>query len=164
MADPTSTIDDRSIDVTGEEPVPTVDRRPQILLVDDRAERLALMQRLVEDGARGGQVVARAATAEAAMAAVLTHHVDVALVELQMAGSAGLAIITALHASDSELVVVACSFRSGAGSRLQAVAAGATVFLGKPISTHDIHTVCVSRRWTSRHLDATPLHLSHPSS
>lgn len=163
MADPTSTIDDRSIDITGEEPLTTIHRRPQILLVDDRPERLALMQRLVEDGARGSQVVARAASAEAAMAAVLAQHVDVALVELQMAGGAGMATITALRAADSELPVVACSFRSDAGSRLQALAAGATVFLGKPISTHDIHTLCVTRPWSTGHLDATAPRLVQPS-
>lgn len=131
--------------VLRDELVAIIDRRPQILLVDDRAERIALMQRVVEDGERAGHVVARAATAEEAVAIVAAHRIDVALVELQMAAGAGMAIISALHAADHELAVVACSFRSDPVSRLEAQTAGATAFLAKPISTSDVHSVIARR-------------------
>ncbi|MDA8072525.1 MAG: response regulator [Actinomycetota bacterium] len=130
-----------------------IDSRLQILLVDDRPERATLMQRVVEDGEHAGHVVAHAATAEDALAVVAAHRIDVALVELQMAAGAGVAIISALHSADHELAVVACSFRSDPVSRLEAQAAGATAFLAKPISTSDVHSVVARRPAATGQLD-----------
>jgi two-component system chemotaxis response regulator CheY len=114
----------------------------RVLLVDDRPERRSAMRALVQAPAGAGTVVAEAASAAAALAAVRDDIVDVAVVEVQMPRSAGIAVIAALRAEQPALVIVVCSFHTGPAARHETSTAGADAYLTKPISPQDLLLAC----------------------
>ncbi|MHB1927936.1 MAG: response regulator [Acidimicrobiales bacterium] len=119
-----------------------------VLLVDDRAERRALMRMVlgtVPPPGRTAVVVTEAAGVAAAEREVLTGPVDAAVVEVQPV-PVGLAAIEALRAASPSLVIVVCSFHLDPATQLQASLAGADAYLGKPVSRRDLLAACQASR------------------
>lgn len=109
----------------------------RLLVVDDHTsfrESLVFMLDLAEDLS----VVARAGTIEDARQAIKQHPIDVALLDLDLAGEHGLDIIPFLHMHHPRAVVVILTANTGARSRAMAVAAGAVGVMHKTTSIQEL--------------------------
>lgn len=93
---------------------------------------------IVETGDSKGTVVAQADSAEAAVAAADQHAPDVAVLEIQMPVAAGLAAIAGLRAAHPSLVIVVCTFDADPSTRRQALVAGASAYLAKPVTAREL--------------------------
>ena len=109
----------------------------RLLVVDDHTsfrESLVFMLDMVDDL----QVVAQAGSIEDARKAIAAHPIDVALLDLDLAGERGLEIIPLLHVHHPVAVAVILTANTGARSRAMAVAAGAVGVMHKTASLQDV--------------------------
>jgi CheY-like chemotaxis protein len=110
---------------------------PRILVVDDN-HLIRRLLGLILEGA--GYASVEAESGEAALAASLADPPDLCIVDEAMPGMSGSDLIRALRASrDPRLERVPVIGISGrAGAREELLAAGATVFLAKPIEEQPV--------------------------
>lgn len=111
----------------------------RILIVDDHTsfrESLAFMLDLVEDLC----IAAQASSLESAREAIKTTPVDLALLDLDLAGERGLDLIHELRLLHPGAITVVLTANTGARSRAMAVAAGAVGVLHKSTSIQEIVT------------------------
>ena len=109
----------------------------RLLVVDDHTsfrESLVFMLNLNEEIS----VVASAGSVEAAREAIKLHAIDVALLDLDLAGDHGLDVIPFLHMRHPRAVVVILTANTGARSRAMAVAAGAVGVMHKTTSIQEL--------------------------
>jgi DNA-binding NarL/FixJ family response regulator len=115
-----------------------VEPRPRVVLVDSRSERRAVMRRVVEQALGAGTVVAQAGSEAEALAAAGSQSADAVVVEIQMPRASGLATSAALRAAHPGLRILVCTFHGDSSTRAQAAAAGADVYLLKPVNARDL--------------------------
>lgn len=111
----------------------------RILIVDDHTsfrESLAFMLDLVEDLS----IVAQSGSLESARGAIRTTPVDLALLDLDLAGEQGLDLIRELRLQHPGAIAIVLTANTGARSRAMAVAAGAVGVLHKSTSIQEIVT------------------------
>ena len=111
----------------------------RLLVIDDHTsfrESLVFMLNLVENLT----VVAQAGNLEGAREAIKSTPIDVALLDLDLAGSRGLDLIHELRIHHPNAVAVVLTGNTGAKSRALAVAAGAVGMLHKSTSIQEIVT------------------------
>lgn len=109
----------------------------RLLVVDDHTsfrESLAFMLDLVEDLS----VVAQMGSVEDARRAIGTIPIDVALLDLDLAGERGLDIVPYLRLHHPSAVTLVLTANMGASNRAMAVAAGAAGVLHKTTSIREI--------------------------
>jgi DNA-binding NarL/FixJ family response regulator len=109
----------------------------RLLVVDDHTsfrESLVFMLDMVDDLS----VVAQAGSVDEARAAIASHPVDVALLDLDLAGERGLDIVPLLRMHHPAAVAVILTANTGARSRAMAVAAGAAGVMHKTAGLQDV--------------------------
>lgn len=109
----------------------------RLLIVDDHTafrESLAFMLDLVEDLT----VVAQAGGIEAATEAIRRDEIDVALLDLDLAGSRGIDLVGVLRVYHPNAVAIVLTGNASTRSKAQAVAAGAVGVLHKTTSLQEI--------------------------
>lgn len=104
----------------------------QVVLIDARAERLAVMRALLEGGTLAA-VVGEAENEAGAVEVVGRTGADLAVIEIQMPVAAGLAVVAALRQHFPQLRIVVCSFHRDAATKQQALDNGADAYLAKPV-------------------------------
>src|SRR3990170_7061222 len=107
---------------------------PRLVLVDIRPERRLLLRNLVQRTGRAGPDSGEAASAAEAVELLEEQDRDVVFVEIQPV-SEGLETIGVLRHQSSGVRIVVCSFHRDPGTKEQALAQGADVYLDKPISS-----------------------------
>ena len=108
---------------------------PAILLVDDNAEFLEILERRF---ARRGFAVLTRADAAGAAAATEDHHIDVAIIDRQLRDGDGIELLKVLKQLRPELAVIMLSGSSDRPTARRAVECGASDFLSKPCSLNDL--------------------------
>jgi DNA-binding NtrC family response regulator len=108
---------------------------PAVLLVDDNAEFLEILERRF---ARRGFVVHARADAAGALAAAELDHLDVAIIDRQLRGGDGIELLKVLKQRRPELAVIMLSGSSDRPTARRAIECGASDFLSKPCSLNDL--------------------------
>jgi DNA-binding NtrC family response regulator len=139
---------------------------PAILLVDDNAEFLEVLERRF---ARRGFAVFARADAAGALAAVERHHLDVAIIDRQLRGGDGIELLKALKQQQPDLAVIILSGSSDRPTARRALDCGASDYLSKPCSLIDLEAAVRRALATSTPVTVKDAHsdigdLGHPSS
>jgi DNA-binding response OmpR family regulator len=108
---------------------------PAILLVDDNAEFLEILERRF---ARRGFAVLTRADAAGALAAAERHHLDVAIIDRQLGGGDGMELLKLLKQRQPSLAVIILSGSSDGSTARRALECGANDYLSKPCSLIDL--------------------------
>ena len=110
---------------------------PLVLLVEDNETNQMLTTAVLE---RDGYRVDVAAAAEEARAAIELRRPDIILMDLQLPGVDGLAFTRALRGdpATADIPVVAMTAHVMLGDREDALAAGCTDYIPKPIDTRTL--------------------------
>ncbi len=108
---------------------------PAILLVDDNAEFLEILERRF--ARRGFGVVTRLDAAGAAFAAE-DRRIDVAIIDRQLRDGDGIELLRLLKQRRPELAVIILSGSSDRPTARRAIECGASDFLSKPCSLNDL--------------------------
>jgi two-component system response regulator YesN len=118
----------------------------RVVLVDARAERRELMKHVVEGTVAGAEVVAHADSKLSAIAVVEQQHADAVVLDIQMPVEDGLDTIASLRSKFPLLAIVVCSFHTDKTTKQRALAQGADVYLGKPITPRELNATLNSLR------------------
>ena len=106
-------------------------RRPTILIVDDEESFHRVVSQYL-----GDYRLIRAYTGWQAMEAVVRHHVDVALLDLNLPDANGLEILDQLRGERDDLMVIVMTAHSELKNALEAGRRGAFDFLAKSFETY----------------------------
>jgi PAS domain S-box-containing protein len=111
-------------------------RDMRIVVVDDNADIVRYIERILQDSC----TIESAFNAASGLAAVRATNPDLVLVDVMMPGSDGLELVRAIRADPAicTVSVIVLSARAGADARLDALAAGADEYLGKPFSGREL--------------------------
>ncbi len=112
--------------------------RTRVVLIDARADRRAVMRQVFEHSGVDAAVVGEADGETDALAVVGQHKADLAVVELPVPVTEGVATITALRAGFPHLAIVVISFNTDTTVKEQAQAAGADAYLVKPVNAREV--------------------------
>lgn len=107
----------------------------KVLLVDDEEEFIELMSQRLET--RGLKVVT-VASGEEAIATVVDHSFDVAVVDLAMPGIDGIETLTQLKEVRPDIEVIMLTGQATVKSGIEAMKHGALDFLEKPVIINDL--------------------------
>lgn len=110
----------------------------KILLVDDDANILASLQKVLE---RSGHEVATARRAEAALDAIASSPPDVVLMDIRMPGMSGLDAFRRLKETHPKLPVIIMTGHATTGSAIEATKLGAYEYLIKPFDPQELLTI-----------------------
>jgi DNA-binding response OmpR family regulator len=102
-----------------------------VLVVDDEADLLATYDRLLR---RQGHRTIAASTRQAALTALDDERPDLIIADLRLPDGDGLDVVRAARARRRPPPVIVVTGFSSEQSRRQALAAGASAYLGKPFS------------------------------
>jgi two-component system chemotaxis response regulator CheB len=105
----------------------------RLLIVDDSAVARAVFTRMVSDRAEF-QLAATVPSAEAALAFLARHRVDIILLDIELPGQDGLSAMPALIAASrgARVLIVSSSAEQGAAASIRAMTLGAADTLAKP--------------------------------
>jgi PAS domain S-box-containing protein len=108
----------------------------RVVVVDDNADIVHYIGRLLSDCC----VVESAHDAASGLAAVRASNPDLVLVDVMMPGADGLELVRAIRADPAirTVSIIVLSARAGADARLDALAAGADEYLGKPFGGREL--------------------------
>ena len=110
----------------------------RILIVDDQAANVQLLEQLL--GEAGYTSVASTMNPEEVCALHRRNRYDLILLDLQMPGMDGFAVMAALNSSESESYVPVIVFTAQPGHKLRALQAGARDFISKPFDLVEAKT------------------------
>lgn len=122
----------------------------RILLVDDSRETLDVLA-LQYGACPDCEVVAGVSSAEEAWAVLAAHQVDLVSIDIQLEGSCGLELCREIGMRYPDVFRVICSLDGSDAARSAAHAAGADLFLAKPVHTKDVEIVVRACRSGSTH-------------
>ena len=105
----------------------------RLLIVDDSAVARAVFARMVGDRSEF-EIAATVASADAALAFLATHSVDIILLDIEMPGQDGLSAMPALieAGNGARVLIVSSSAEKGAAASIRAMTLGAADTLAKP--------------------------------
>ena len=121
----------------------TTSRPPTLLIVDDEPQILPLIERHAHQ--LGYEVVFRGGGVQA-LATLADVKPDLALVDLQMPGIDGLAVLRAIREADPECQVILMTGNATVETAIEAVKAGALDYLSKPFDADRLRGLLVSVR------------------
>ena len=128
--------------------------KPKILVIDDEADVLDFLTRAVRDM---GFEVASAADGEEGLALSLQESFDLALVDYRLPGIDGIEVTRRLKEQDEGLTVVILTAYGSIDSAVDAMKAGATEYLLKPVDLD--HLELVLKKTLDNRAQAERLHL-----
>jgi two-component system response regulator RegA len=139
---------------------------PAILLVDDNAEFLEILERRF---ARRGFTVFACDDVAGALAAAERHHLDVAIIDRQLRGGDGIELLRVLKQRRPGLPVIILSGSSDRPTARRALECGASDYLSKPCSLIDLEAAVRRALDAATHATVSDAHsdiceLGHPSS
>src|SRR3984893_13527467 len=111
----------------------------RILAVEDND---LVADAIVRGMAMAGFAVDRAATAEAAGAALAAEHFDLAVLDIGLPGADGLSLLRRIRVSGSTLPVMILTARDTLAMRVEALDLGADDFLMKPFEQSELAARC----------------------
>src|ERR1700730_9399379 len=111
----------------------------RILAVEDND---LVADAIVRGMAMAGFAVDRAATAEAAGAALAAEHFDLAVLDIGLPGANGLSLLRRLRGSGSKLPVMILTARDTLAIKVEALDLGADDFLMKPFEQAELAARC----------------------
>jgi two-component system chemotaxis response regulator CheB len=116
-------------------------RRTRILIVDDSAVMRSLLRLVINQDA-GLEVAGTAVDGESALSAIETLRPDLVLLDLEMPVMDGLDTLRKLRAQGHRIPVIMCSSLTQQGARvtIEALACGASDYVGKPAGQSDRET------------------------
>ena len=126
-----------------------------ILIIEDDATFSATLARALR---RRGHVVSIAATPEEALESVLAEHPDWIVLDLNLAGASGLALLPRLRERLSDCRIVVLTGYASISTAVDAIKLGAVQYLAKPV---DVDTLL--RAFNHRATAAAPAELSPPA-
>lgn len=108
-----------------------------ILVVEDNPDNMYVLDHLLT---RKGYVVRQAVRGEDALAQIQQHRPGLVLMDMQMPGMDGYAVVRELRRDPnlSALPVIAVTAHSMPGDREQTLAAGCTDYVAKPINPREM--------------------------
>ena len=108
----------------------------RVVVVDDNADIVHYIERLLKDSCS----VESARDAGGGLAAVRATNPELVLIDVMMPGEDGLELVRAIRADPAirTVSIVVLSARAGADARLDALAAGADEYIGKPFSGREL--------------------------
>jgi two-component system OmpR family response regulator len=116
-------------------PASTLDARMRVLVVDDHAEVLELVERaLVKDG---NEVIV-ASSVEAAMQAFEARSPDVVVLDLGLPDGSGEALCRAIRKGDARVAILILTAENRISSRVRVLDAGADDYLSKPFAVAEL--------------------------
>ena len=110
---------------------------PQVLVVEDDVKLAALLCRALRDGGFGAEA---AFDGQTALRRLSTERFAAVLLDVGLPGLGGLEVCARLRASGSCIPVIMLSARDSVGDVLAGRQAGATDYLLKPFSLHEVYT------------------------
>lgn len=109
----------------------------KMVIVDDYIETIESLSLIY--GLRGDiEIVGVASNSEELLGILSSKEVDFVSLDIQLGDEDGIEICKLIHRKYPDLFVVMCSVEATLVNRKLANAAGASHFLAKPISTHDV--------------------------
>lgn len=142
-----------------------IGNRPELLLVDDRLENLAVLTQVITENLPLAMITT-AGSAEEALAKVATRNFDGILTDVQMPGIDGLELCRRLKANADSVdipVILITSNLSTAEFRVASLAAGALEFISRPIDNIELVARILSMlriKWTEDQLRTTNFNLA----
>jgi CheY-like chemotaxis protein len=109
-------------------------RKRQLLLVDDSMAFLELAAEVFDSYANGEWEIHTACGADEALTAVEEHQIELAVLDISMPMLDGMQLLTMLHRRHPEVKLVILTGIANEAHRTQCLAAGAELYLGKPIT------------------------------
>ena len=113
------------------------------MVVDDRAERRALILLALRGPDADAVHVSEAEDGAAAMQMIESDGADIVLIVVKIQGA--IALIGSLRGRYPELVIVVCSFRTGSMIERLALDAGADSYIHKPVRREDLLQLAAER-------------------
>jgi PAS domain S-box-containing protein len=110
----------------------------RILIVDDQEANVRLLERLLADA--GYTNVASTMNAMEVCALHRAHDYDLILLDLQLPGMDGFAVMAALKTSDADAYLPVIVVTAQPGHKLRALQAGARDFISKPFDLVEVKT------------------------
>ena len=110
----------------------------RILIVDDQAANVQLLSRLLGDA--GYSQVSSTMKPEEVCALHRRHDYDLILLDLQMPGMDGFAVMQGLKTNESDAYLPVIVLTAQPGHKLRALQAGAKDFISKPIDLLEVKT------------------------
>ncbi|MGH8920841.1 MAG: response regulator [Actinomycetes bacterium] len=117
----------------------------RVVVIDHRYDRRQLMSYVIGLGGDDVTVVGYAEDPAGAVDAVNRLDATAIVMEMQLPVDRALETIAALRRERPELRIVVCTFHDDADTRLAALAAGADVYLIKPLSPRDIYPLLLQQ-------------------
>ena len=117
-----------------EPPLPTMQRRGTVLVVDDEEGVRASVRAILEETCE----VLEAENGEAALEVLAAHDVDLVMLDQRMPGEAGVDILPRVKALDPSVVVVLATAVREVRTAVEALKRGAYDYLTKPFDVDDI--------------------------
>jgi DNA-binding NtrC family response regulator len=121
-------------DVVIEPPLPTMQRRGTVLVVDDEEGVRASVRAILEETCE----VLEAENGEAALEVLAAHDVDLVMLDQRMPGEAGVDVLPRVKALDPTVVVVLATAVREVRTAVEALKRGAYDYLTKPFDVDDI--------------------------
>jgi CheY-like chemotaxis protein len=116
-------------------------RKHQLLLVDDSMAFLELAAEMFDALAKGEWEIHRACGADQALSLIQEHPIELAVLDLSMPMLDGQQLLAMLHRRHPEVKLVVLTGLADATRRAQCLAAGAELFLEKPITQDGLRFV-----------------------
>ena len=107
----------------------------KVLVVDDEAEMTAMLRNYLS---REGYEVATAPSAEAALAYLSNHDMDLVLTDLRMGGMDGLELVQSIQSAWPQTQVILMTAFGGVETAIAAIKAGAYHFVTKPVKLPEV--------------------------
>ena len=120
--------------VLAEPPIPTMQRRGTVLVVDDEEGVRASVRAILEETCE----VLEAENGEEALHVLAAHDVDLVMLDQRMPGEAGVDVLPRLKALDPSVVVVLATAVLEVRTAVEALKRGAYDYLTKPFDVDDI--------------------------
>jgi len=118
---------------------PKLSRRVRVLHIDDSAVMRSLL-RMVLEPEPSIEIAATASSGQEGLATFERIHPDLVLLDIEMPGMNGLEVLSAIRRQDRRVPVIMCSTLTSRGARItiEALARGATDYVTKPGSAHNL--------------------------
>jgi two-component system response regulator RegA len=132
---------------------PANNDKPTLLLVDDDATFIVVLERALE---KRGYAVTTADSVETALPLAEANPPEFAVLDLKMNGASGLVLVRRLHELDPATRIVMLTGYASIATAVEAIKLGATQYLSKPANADEIVAAFGHSASTDVQLEAQP--------